>query len=83
MNHSVLYDGRGCGEDAEILNYVVLYCAVGHGASENFSQEAVLEKAMPIFRKHGFADTTLQDLEKAKGVNKSGLYTEFRDKEDL
>jgi TetR/AcrR family transcriptional regulator, copper-responsive repressor len=43
----------------------------------------VLEKAMPIFWKHGFADTSLQDLEQATGVNKSGLDTEFRDKEDL
>jgi AcrR family transcriptional regulator len=43
----------------------------------------VLEKAMPVFWKHGFADTSLQDLERATGVNKSGLYTEFRDKEDL
>jgi AcrR family transcriptional regulator len=31
----------------------------------------------------GFADTTLQELEQATGVNKSGLYTEFRGKEDL
>jgi len=38
---------------------------------------------MPVFWKHGFADTTLQELEQATGVNKSGLYTEFRDKEDL
>lgn len=38
---------------------------------------------MPVFWKHGFADTTLQDLERATGVNRSGLYTEFRDKEDL
>jgi AcrR family transcriptional regulator len=38
---------------------------------------------MPVFWKHGFADTSLQDLEQATGVNKSGLYTEFRDKEDL
>ena len=38
---------------------------------------------MPVFWKHGFADTSLQDLERATGVNKSGLYTEFRDKEDL
>jgi AcrR family transcriptional regulator len=43
----------------------------------------VLEKAMPVFWKHGFADTSLQELERATGVNKSGLYTEFRDKEDL
>ena len=38
---------------------------------------------MPIFWKHGFADTSVQELERATGVNKSGLYTEFRDKEDL
>ena len=53
------------------------------GRPKNFSREVVLEKAMPVFWKHGFADTSLQDLERATGVNKSGLYTEFRDKEDL
>ena len=53
------------------------------GRPKNFSREEVLEKAMPIFWKHGFADTSLQELERATGVNKSGLYTEFRDKEDL
>src|ERR1700757_3496194 len=53
------------------------------GRPKNFSREEVLEKAMPVFWKQGFADTSLQDLERATGVNKSGLYTEFRDKEDL
>jgi TetR/AcrR family transcriptional regulator, copper-responsive repressor len=53
------------------------------GRPKNFSREQVLEKAMPVFWKHGFADTTLQDLERATGVNKSGLYTDFRNKEDL
>jgi AcrR family transcriptional regulator len=53
------------------------------GRPKNFSREEVLEKAMPVFWKHGFADTSLQDLEQATGVNKSGLYSEFRDKEDL
>ena len=38
---------------------------------------------MPVFWKHGFSDTSLQELERATGVNKSGLYSEFRDKEDL
>jgi AcrR family transcriptional regulator len=50
---------------------------------KNFSREGVLDKAIPVFWKRGFADTSLQDLEKATSVNKSGLYTEFRDKEDL
>jgi AcrR family transcriptional regulator len=53
------------------------------GRPKNFSRGEVLEKAMPVFWRHGFADTTLQELERATGVNKSGLYTEFRDKEDL
>jgi TetR/AcrR family transcriptional regulator, copper-responsive repressor len=53
------------------------------GRPKGFSREEVLEKAMPVFWKHGFADTSLQELERATGVNKSGLYTEFRDKEDL
>jgi TetR/AcrR family transcriptional regulator, copper-responsive repressor len=53
------------------------------GRPKNFSREEVLDKAMPVFWKLGFADTSLQDLERATGVNKSGLYTEFRDKEDL
>src|SRR6202789_390154 len=53
------------------------------GRPKGFSREEVLEKSMPVFWKHGFADTSLQELERATGVNKSGLYTEFRDKEDL
>ena len=53
------------------------------GRPKNFSREDVLEKAMPVFWKQGFAGTSLQDLEQATGVNKSGLYSEFRDKEDL
>ena len=53
------------------------------GRPRNFSREEVLEKAIPVFWKHGFADTSLQDMEQATGVNKSGLYTEFRDKDDL
>ena len=55
----------------------------GMGRPKGFHREEVLEKAMPVFWKHGFADTSLQDLERATGVNKSGLYTEFRNKEDL
>jgi AcrR family transcriptional regulator len=66
------------------LNYLVLYRIImSMGRPKSFSREEVLEKAMPVFWKHGFADTSLQDLERATGVNKSGLYTEFRNKEDL
>ena len=53
------------------------------GRAKNFSREGVLEKALPVFWKFGFADTSLKELEKATGVNKSGLYAEFADKGDL
>ena len=56
---------------------------VSMGRPKGFGREEVLEKAMLVFWKHGFADTSVQELERATGVNKSGLYTEFRDKEDL
>ena len=50
---------------------------------KKFSREGVLEKALPVFWKHGFADVSLQELETATGVNKSGLYSEFSGKEEL
>src|ERR1700674_2268702 len=53
------------------------------GRPKNFSRQGVLEKALPVFWRHGFADTSLQELEQATGVNKSGLYADFDGKEDL
>jgi AcrR family transcriptional regulator len=43
----------------------------------------VLTKAIPVFWKRGFADTKVEDLEEATGVNKSGLYSEFSSKEEI
>jgi AcrR family transcriptional regulator len=53
------------------------------GRPKNFSRDEVLEKALPVFWRHGFSDTSVQELEQATGVNKSGLYSEFAGKEDL
>lgn len=53
------------------------------GRPKLFTRDEVLDKAIPVFWKHGLAETTVQDLESATGVNKSGLYAEFDDKEDL
>ena len=50
---------------------------------KNFTRDGVLASALPVFWQHGFADTSLQALEEATGVNRSGLYSEFEDKEDL
>lgn len=53
------------------------------GRPRHFTREEVLKKAIPVFWSRGYADTGLHDLEKATGVNKSGLYAEFKSKEDL
>jgi AcrR family transcriptional regulator len=53
------------------------------GRPKKFNRQGVLERALPVFWRRGFADASLHELEVATGVNKSGLYSEFKDKEDL
>lgn len=53
------------------------------GRTKNFDRIDVLDSAIQLFWKKGYADTSLSDLEKATGVNKSGLYSEFKDKEEI
>jgi len=56
---------------------------VAMGRRKLFTREDVLNKTIPVFWMHGLAETSVQDLEQATGVRKSGLYAEFKDKEDL
>jgi len=53
------------------------------GRTKKFSRDEVLKAAMPVFWNKGFADTSMYDLEVATKVKKSGLYSEFKDKDDL
>lgn len=53
------------------------------GRTKLYDRDALLDAAMLVFWQRGYADTSLQQLERATGVNKSGLYAEFKDKEDL
>ena len=53
------------------------------GRPKKFNRQGVLEKALPVFWRSGFAEASLHELEVATGVNKSGLYSEFNDKRDL
>src|SRR6266436_9724149 len=52
---------------------------VAMGRRKLFTREDVLNKTIPVFWKHGLAETSVQDLERATGVRKSGLYAEFQD----
>lgn len=53
------------------------------GRIKLYDREAVLEAAMLLFWQRGFADTSLQMLQQATGMHKSGLYAEFESKEAL
>ena len=53
------------------------------GRPKKFNRQGVLEKALPVFWRRGFADASPHELEVATGVNKSGIYSEFKGKEDL
>lgn len=53
------------------------------GRTKQFNREEVLDATVQLFWKKGYADTSLSDIEKATGVNKSGLYSEFKDKDDI
>jgi TetR/AcrR family transcriptional regulator, copper-responsive repressor len=53
------------------------------GRPKKFTRDEVLKSAIPVFWDRGYADTGLHDLEQATGVNKSGLYAEFKSKEEL
>src|SRR5882724_10027641 len=56
---------------------------VAMGRRKLFTRDDVLDKAIPVFWKHGLGETSVQYLERATGVRKSSLYTEYKDKEDL
>ena len=53
------------------------------GRPKKFNRQGVLERALPVFWRRGFADASLHELEVVTGVNKSSLYSEFKDKADL
>jgi TetR/AcrR family transcriptional regulator, copper-responsive repressor len=75
VDHLVLYFGKP--SNGELIDNDPM------GRRKQFTREDVLDKAIPVFWKHGLAETSVQDLELATGVHKSGLYSEFQDKEDL
>lgn len=53
------------------------------GRHKLFERNEVTDKALFAFWQKGYADTSLSDLEKATGVFKPALYSEFGDKEGL
>lgn len=53
------------------------------GRPKSYDRDDILARAMRAFWRHGFEATSLSDLERHTGVNRSSLYTEFGSKQGL
>jgi len=53
------------------------------GRKKNYEREVLVEKAMEIFREHGFASTSAEMLVEGLGVNRYSIYAEFGSKQGL
>ena len=53
------------------------------GRPRAYEPEVALGKALDLFRKDGFAATSLDDLSEATGMNRPSLYAAFGDKREL
>src|ERR1700720_3976402 len=53
------------------------------GRPRAYQPEIALGKALELFRKGGFAATSLDDLSAATGMNRPSLYGDFGDKREL
>lgn len=50
---------------------------------KTFKRDDVLDAAVAVFWRKGYAETSIQDLEAATTLKKSSLYAEFQSKENL
>ncbi len=48
-----------------------------------FDESVVLDAAIEVFRRHGYAGTSIQDLIDATGLSRSSIYNRFGDKDGL
>src|SRR5690242_21316 len=53
------------------------------GRPRGYEPDVALAKALDLFRRDGFAATSLDDLSAATGMNRPSLYGAFGDKRDL
>ncbi len=47
------------------------------------SNDEILDRALPVFWRHGFTGATLDELEQATGLGRQCLYNQFEDKQGL
>jgi TetR/AcrR family transcriptional repressor of nem operon len=53
------------------------------GRTKTYERETLIDRAVEVFRSHGFASTSASMLEERLGVNRSSIYAEFGSKQGL
>jgi AcrR family transcriptional regulator len=50
---------------------------------ESARQAHVLETALTVFARHGFRKTSIEDIAKAAGISRQGIYLHFKNKDEI
>jgi AcrR family transcriptional regulator len=53
------------------------------GEKESTRQAHVLEAALTVFARHGFSKTSIEDIAKAAGISRQGIYLHFKNKDEI
>jgi AcrR family transcriptional regulator len=52
-------------------------------SQESARRAHVLETALAVFVRHGFRKTSIEDIAKAAGISRQGIYLHFKDKDEI
>src|SRR5882762_8414643 len=50
---------------------------------ESARQAHVLETALTVFVRHGFRKTSIEDIAKAAGISRQGIYLQLKNKDEI
>jgi AcrR family transcriptional regulator len=51
--------------------------------TESARQAHVLETALTVFARHGFRKTSIEDIARAAGISRQGIYLHFKNKDEI
>jgi AcrR family transcriptional regulator len=69
------------------LDKLDICCHLGQsenmGVKESARQAHILETALTVFARHGFSKTSIEDIAKAAGISRQGIYLHFKNKDEI